>query len=107
MSRRTLLASSLLAGPTLLSVRAAADEEDGELRHGIADLERRHGGRLGVAVLDTAGRKLIAYRGEERFALCSTSKLLAAAFALARADCGQEGLTRRVMRGMTRLAAAA
>lgn len=97
ISRRKLLTGSLLAGPALLNLRAAAADRDGELQHGVSDLERRHGGRLGVAVLDSARIKPIAHRGDERFALCSTHKLLSAAFVLARVDRKQESLTRRIV----------
>lgn len=97
ISRRKLLTLSLLAGPSLLALRAAAEERGDEFRHGVADLERRHGGRLGVAVLDTAGKALIAHRGDERFPLCSTYKFLAAAFVLARVDRRQESLARRIV----------
>jgi beta-lactamase class A len=58
-------------------------------------LERRHGGRLGVAIL--AGTNGISRRGDERFALCSTFKFLAAAFVLARVDRGEESLSRRLV----------
>ncbi len=105
ISRREMLAGLLFAGPALLSLRAAVDDRDGDVERRIADLERRHGGRLGVAILDTAGRKLIAYRGDERFALCSTSKVLAVAFVLARVDRGQESLGRRIVYGRDALVA--
>ncbi len=39
----------------------------------------------------------IAHRGDERFALCSTFKFLAAAFALARIDRKEESLARRIV----------
>jgi beta-lactamase class A len=68
-----------------------------KLQRGVAGLERRHGGRLGVAVLDSAGESVIAHRGDERFALCSTFKFLAAAMVLARVDRRQESLTRRIV----------
>ena len=97
ISRRSLLTIPLLAGPALSGRPAAADDRDGELRRGVAALERRHGGRLGVAVLDTAGTKPIAHRGNERFPLCSTFKCLAAAFVLARVDREEESLTRRIV----------
>lgn len=67
------------------------------MQQAIAGLERRHGGRLGIAILDTETGKPIAYRGEERFALCSTFKFLAAAFVLARVDRKEESLTRRIV----------
>ena len=68
-----------------------------KLQHEVAGLERRHRGRLGVAVLDSAGGSVIAHRGDERFALCSTFKFLAAALVLARVDRRQESLTRRIV----------
>jgi beta-lactamase class A len=58
-------------------------------------LERRHGGRLGVAIL--SGPNGIGRRTDERFALCSTFKFLAAAYALVRVDLGEESLSRRVV----------
>src|ERR1700712_305842 len=61
--------------------------------HGI---EASVGGRLGVAVLDTATGALAGHRLDERFPRCSTFKVLAAALALARVDAGQERLDRRV-----------
>jgi len=95
IARRELLVGFLLAGATPPSVRAAADDRNGEIA--VADLERRHGGRLGVAILDTAGTRLVAHRGDERFPLCSTFKFLAAAFVLARVDRKEESLTRRIV----------
>lgn len=102
ISRRTMLAAPLLAGPALSSLRAAVDDHAGlknqELMHrACAALERRHGGRLGVAILDTAGTGRIAHRGDERFPLCSTFKALAAALVLARIDAGRENLSHRVV----------
>ena len=52
-------------------------------------LEQRALGRLGVAILDTASLHLIGHRLDERFGLCSTVKLLLAAYVLARVDAGQ------------------
>jgi beta-lactamase class A len=95
MSRRTMLAGSLLAAPALVSLRAAADDVELALLRELDALERRHGGRLGVAILD--GTKAISRRGDECFALCSTFKFLAAAFVLARVDRGEESLSRRVV----------
>jgi beta-lactamase class A len=95
LSRRELLTSGLLIGPALLSM--GANQGDGVVARRVADLEGRYGGRLGVAILDTARHKPIAYRGDERFPLCSTFKFLAGAFVLARVDAGEESLGRRVV----------
>lgn len=87
IARRALLAAPLLSLPAL------ADDAASSLRA----LERRHGGRLGVAMLDTAGGRRVAYRGDERFPMCSTFKFLAVALMLARVDRGEERLDRRIV----------
>lgn len=100
MQRRTFLQGSLAAG-VLLSVRTlkAADAPPGAVGGPLtrlAALEKLHGGRLGVAILDTATGRRINHRGEERFPMCSTFKLLAVAGVLARVDRGEESLGRRI-----------
>ncbi|HEX3652372.1 MAG TPA: class A beta-lactamase [Rhizomicrobium sp.] len=60
----------------------------------FAVLESQHGGHLGVAALDTGSGKRLAHRADERFAMCSTFKLLAVAAVLRRVDEGSEKLTR-------------
>ena len=97
ISRRTLLTASLLAGSALLPLRAFAQASDEEIKRQLAALEQKHGGRLGVAILDTAIMKQIAWRGDERFPLCSTFKALAAAFTLARVDRGDDTLNNRIV----------
>lgn len=87
IARRAVFAGSLLAFP------AFADD----VVSGFAELERRSGGRLGVAAVDTASGRRADHRGDERFALCSTFKFLAAAFVLARVDRGHERLDRRMV----------
>jgi beta-lactamase class A len=96
MSRRMWLTGALLAVPAL---PARADDRQAALRQGLAGLERRHGGRLGVAILDTAGAAPVAQRGDERFAMSSTFKFLAAAFVLAQVDRQAESLDRRILYG--------
>lgn len=60
-----------------------------------AAMERASGGRMGIAVL-REGQPLQGHRLDERFAMCSTFKWLAAAHVLRRVDQGQEQLERRV-----------
>jgi beta-lactamase class A len=62
----------------------------------LAAVERESGGRLGVAVLDTLTGAGAGHRSDERFPMCSTFKLLAAASVLARVDAGKERLDRRI-----------
>jgi beta-lactamase class A len=96
ISRRGLMAGFLLAGPAS-GQRALAANHEKELQRAFDDLERRHGGYLGVAILDTANNNPISHRGDERFPLCSTFKFLAAAFVLARVDRKEERLERRIV----------
>ncbi len=94
LSRRdTLLLGSAVSVLALLPGAAFAGAG---LPAAVAAIEKRVGGRLGVAVLDTGTGRLDGHRADERFALCSTFKFLAAAFVLARADEGLEDLSRPV-----------
>lgn len=54
-----------------------------DLTAALADVEARHGVRLGLHALDTAQGRTVSHRGDERFAFCSTVKPLAAAAVLA------------------------
>ncbi|MDJ0388874.1 class A beta-lactamase [Roseomonas sp. E05] len=76
--------------------RARAADGFAELAETFARIEAAHGGRLGVAVLDTGSGRRAGHRQEERFPLTSTFKLLAAGAVLARVDAGQERLDRRI-----------
>jgi beta-lactamase class A len=62
----------------------------------LRSIETDRGGRLGVAVIDTQTGRNAAYRSHERFPMCSTFKLLAAAAVLARVDSGNDRLERRI-----------
>jgi beta-lactamase class A len=104
LTRRAFVTGSLLAAPALWGLRATAEDRGGQLQDDLAALERRYGGRLGVAILDTAaGGRSIARRGNERFPLCSTFKVLAAALILSRVDAGKERLDRRIVYGKDQL----
>lgn len=62
----------------------------------LADIERRHGGRLGVYAIDTGTGRTLEHRADERFLMCSTFKGMLAAQVLARVDAGKERLDRLV-----------
>jgi beta-lactamase class A len=95
MTRRVALASTIVTAFTPGLRAAAATRPDARAQ--IEAIERENGGRLGVAILDTATGARLAHRGDERFAMCSTFKCLTAAHVLARVDRGQESLDRRIM----------
>jgi beta-lactamase class A len=84
---------ALLGGFGRMEVRAAGPEE---FAAAMARLEAQSGGRLGVAVIDTATGRRASHRGEERFPMCSTFKLLASGAVLTRVDAGHEDLGRQI-----------
>lgn len=94
---------ALAALPVLASAgrtqAAATARLTSGISRGINALEVRSGGRLGVAVLDTATGKTFGHRADERFIMCSTFKALIAGFVLRRVDQGQERLDRRIQYG--------
>lgn len=62
----------------------------------LNDLEERHGGRLGVAALDVGSQRRVSWRGQERFAFCSTFKVFLAVATLERVQREEEQLDRAV-----------
>lgn len=97
MSRRQTLAGGLLAIPALAMLSGdgvAQDAQAAEAR--FAELERKHGGRICVGILDLASGKRVGHRADERMLMCSTFKAMAAALVLARVDKGEEKLDRRI-----------
>lgn len=88
-----LAAGALHAALPIRSVRAATDG----VQESLAALERRSGGRLGVCVVagDDPGAAF-GHRVEERFALCSTFKLLLGAAVLREAERGMLALDERL-----------
>jgi beta-lactamase class A len=84
----------------LAPIRARAGDALQAAGERIAAIEARAGGRLGVAVLDTQSGRRLAHRADERFPLCSTFKVLAAAAVLERVDAGTERLDRRIAYGL-------
>jgi beta-lactamase class A len=94
LSRRQLIALTLLALP---GGELAARARLGALPAALEDLERTHGGRLGVTVLDTATGEAAEHRGNERFPMCSTFKFLLVAAVLQRIDRHQEAADRPIV----------
>lgn len=101
LSRRQALAGSLLLAPavtaTLNSSPAfAGSAGKADIEGRLAALERKTGGRLGIAIHDMASGQTFGHRAGERFLMLSTFKFLLAAFVLARADREEERLDRRI-----------
>ena len=80
----------------LLLLAASTPGSTSDFASRTLSVEQRTGGRIGVAALDTGSGKRFDYRSKERFPMCSTFKLLAAAAVLKQVDGRQEKLDRFV-----------
>jgi beta-lactamase class A len=105
ISRRSFVGGGFAVGAAaaatpLLSVAVGRFNN---LVESFARLEKDNNGRLGVAVVDTGAGDSIGYRKDERFAMCSTFKMLLAAAVLERVDAGKEKLDRTIAIGATGL----
>lgn len=77
---------------TSFTVHAAPFSQDEKL----AQLEQSAGGRLGVAFIDTSTGARYSYRGDERFPLTSTFKVLAAGAVLKKSEQEPELLSKKI-----------
>jgi len=87
--RRELLIGAAAGIVSTAAWTAAAIDHAVGASEALAALERQSGGRLGVAMLDTATGAIAGHRLDERFAMCSTFKLLLAALILKEVDAGR------------------
>lgn len=92
-------ALSLLPGTrqALAGTPSSAETFSEALTRRFAAVEEKAQGLLGVAVLDTGSGLKAAWRGDERFPMCSTFKWLAVAAVLKRVDDGKETLAREIL----------
>lgn len=79
--RRSLILAAMAA--PLAGCALAAPRDEAFARE-MTRIEKASGGRLGVAAFDTGRQIQLSWRGAERFPMCSTFKVLAAASILAR-----------------------
>lgn len=91
IDRRTLIT----ALPAFAIATGAAPVLPG-LHDAVRAAEAATGGRVGLAVHDTATGRRFSHRGGERFAMASTFKALLAAAILHRIDAGKDSLDRAI-----------
>lgn len=92
--RRTLSIAALSLPLLLASAPSFARPSD--IHQQLAALEKKANGRLGVALIDTADNSQTLYRADERFAMCSTSKVMAAAAVLKQSETQKDLLNQRI-----------
>ncbi len=90
MNRRRFMAAAPVALSAWPAFARTAD---------LRGLERSCGGRIGLYARDLKTGAQIAWRADERFAMCSTFKASLAAAVLARVDAGRERLDRVIPYG--------
>lgn len=93
---------SFLAGVGALAFARDLKAEtlsDAEAVRRVKEIEARIGGRVGVSALDTGNGARLAWRGGERFAMCSTFKWVLVASILSLVDQGKLTLDRRISYG--------
>jgi len=100
LSRRLLLSSALA---TAAGYAIAMPSGQNTFADRMSSIQSRIGGRLGVCLVDTASGQRLQFQADERFAMCSTFKLLLAAQVLAQADAGKLDLERRLAYASTDL----
>lgn len=84
--RRSLLLAGIKLPLLCGALPAWATHAPKELAQELAALEASAKGRIGVALINTATGKTFEYRGDERFAFCSTFKLIVVAALLDRSS---------------------
>ncbi|MGJ7487991.1 class A beta-lactamase [Variovorax sp. LT2P21] len=98
--QRRLFSLALGGGLAAMAAGASAKNSKGQGAHDVEvklrQIEAASGGRLGVCILNTADGRRLGHRADERFPMCSTFKLLAAALVLQRVDSGQDTLDRLI-----------
>jgi beta-lactamase class A len=99
LDRRRVLVGAATSLVASSAFAAGETPRETEATTKLVAIETKVGGRIGVAALDTGSGKRIDRRADQRFPLCSTFKLLAAAAVLRRVDDGKEKLDRLVPYG--------
>jgi beta-lactamase class A len=92
----TLGAGAVLAAALPASGSAHASTPDSDIVRRLKDLERRHSARLGVYARNTVTGRIVQYRANEPFPVCSVFKTLAVAAVLRDLDLDGEFLARRI-----------
>ncbi|NIF22250.1 class A beta-lactamase [Pantoea sp. Acro-835] len=84
----------ILTGFVVSGVHAESRSE--KIQQQLHQLETQSGGRLGVVLIDSADNTQIRYRANERFPMCSTSKVMAVAALLQQSEKNSAVLQQRL-----------
>lgn len=96
MHKIILLSMSVLLFMSINASHAHASVMNETLNQELTALEKSSGGRLGVALINTENNTLTVYRADERFAMCSTSKVMAVSALLKKSESDKDILGERI-----------
>ena len=94
LGHSSVLVLAALSGAALSPLTLAAEHPG--LAEAVRNGERKLQGKIGVSLLDTDTGMGWSHRGDERFAMCSTFKVLACSAILKQVDEGRLSLTQRL-----------
>ncbi len=94
--RQMMFGGAVFTGRIMLDPTCVRAQPEVDFQADFAAIEAKTGGRLGVMLLEHSSGRQLSYRIDERFPMCSTSKVLVCAAVLARVDRGQESLERQI-----------
>jgi beta-lactamase class A len=95
-TRRQMMFGGVAFAGHLLKPSNSLAQTESAIHADFALIEARTGGRLGVMLTEHGSGRSFAYRGDERFPMCSTVKVLVCGAVLERVDTGRESLDRRI-----------
>lgn len=96
--RRSILMVSAIS-PLIFNsapVLALSTNNVKSIQQKLADLEKKSGGHLGVALINTADNSKITYHGDEKFPMCSTSKVMAVSALLKESEKKKDLLDKKI-----------
>ena len=94
-----VLAILFISSSLPLVANAQQIQTSASIQKKLAELDASSGGRLGISAINTANNARIQYHAEERFPLCSTSKVMAAAAILKESEKNQSLLQKQITYG--------
>lgn len=95
--KNILFATGTLLLFTINVSQANTFVNDPEINTKLMALEQKSGGRLGVALINTADNSQILYRASERFAMCSTSKVMVVSALLKKSETNKLIMEERII----------
>ncbi|WP_394542023.1 class A beta-lactamase [Pantoea sp. SGAir0418] len=96
ITNKRRISGIVLLAATGYSLSAHASFDQQTLQKQIEMLENKSGGKLGLTAVDTSDGMTYSWRGDERFPMCSTSKVMVVAAILKKSESNNNLLTKKI-----------